>query len=155
MCSLFLPKGNVMSATFLQYGLDCFLLACEVGHQEIVCELLTKDKVEQNVVTKVRNYTVLCLFVHCVIVCVPHLQYGRGAVHLACGGGHVQLVETLVGEFGLSPDTRDNVSILTVHELKLQTGDMYPVPVLYYYILCGFGERVWTHAHLLMEFPNF
>ena len=101
--------------TFLQDGKDCFLLACLKGHQEIVCELLTKDKVDQNVVDEVRNYPVLCLFVHCVIVCVPHLQYGRGAVHLACEGGHVQLVETLVGEFGMSPDTRDNVSILTGH----------------------------------------
>ena len=41
--------------TFLQNGRDCFLLACVEGHQEIVCELLTKDKVDQNVVDKVRN----------------------------------------------------------------------------------------------------
>ena len=41
--------------TFLQSGKDCFLLACMEGHQEIVCELLTKDKVDQNVVDKVRN----------------------------------------------------------------------------------------------------
>ena len=108
-----------MSTTSLQDGYDCFLLACAEGHQEIVRELLTKVKVDQNVVNEVRNYPVLCLFVHCVIVCVPHLQDGRGAVHLACEGGHVQLVETLVGEFVMSPDTRDNVSILTVHELKL------------------------------------
>ena len=84
----------------------------------MVRELLTKDKVDQNVAAKVRNYPVLCLLVHCVIVCVPHLQYGRSAVHLACEGGHVQLVETLVGEFGMSPGSRDNVSILTVHELN-------------------------------------
>ena len=105
--------------TFLQSsGLDCFLLACLEGHQEIVRELLTTDKVDQNVVDEVRNYPVLCLFVHCVIVCAPHLQDGCGAVHLACEGGHVKLVETLVGEFGMSPDTRDNMCILTVHELK-------------------------------------
>ena len=41
--------------TFLQSGKDCFLLACEEGHQEIVRELLTKDKVDQNVVDEVRN----------------------------------------------------------------------------------------------------
>ena len=41
--------------TFLQEGQDCFLLACMKGHQEIVHELLTKDKVDQNVVDKVRN----------------------------------------------------------------------------------------------------
>ena len=41
--------------TFLQNGRDCFLLACMKGHQEIVFELLTKDKVDQNVVDKVRN----------------------------------------------------------------------------------------------------
>ena len=47
-----------------------------------------------------------------------HLQDGRGAIHLACKGGHVQLVKTLVEEFGMSPDVRDTVSILTVHELS-------------------------------------
>ena len=41
--------------TFLQSDKDCFLLACEEGHQEIVRELLTKDKVDQNVVDEVRN----------------------------------------------------------------------------------------------------
>ena len=46
------------------------------------------------------------------MVCVPHLQDGRGAVHLACEGGHTQLVQTLVKEFGMSPDIRDNVSML-------------------------------------------
>ena len=48
---------RVMSClpTFLQDGLDCFLLACMLGHREIVCELLTRDKVDQNVVAKVRN----------------------------------------------------------------------------------------------------
>ena len=45
------------------------------------------------------------------MVCVPHLQDGYGAVHLACGGGHTQLVQTLVKEFGMSPDIRDNVSM--------------------------------------------
>ena len=97
---------------------DCFLLACLCGHEVIVRELLTKDKVDQNVVDNVRNCPVLCLFVHCAIVCVPHLQDGRGAVHLACEGGHTHLVKTMVEEFGMSPDTRDNVSILTVHEYK-------------------------------------
>ena len=43
------------SATFLQGGQDCFLLACEEGHEEIVRELLTKDKVDWNVVDNVRN----------------------------------------------------------------------------------------------------
>ena len=57
------------------------------------------------------------MFVHCVIVCVPHLQHGRGAVHRACRGGHVQIVNTLVEEFGMSPNVRDNVSFLTVHKL--------------------------------------
>ena len=42
-------------ATFLQGGLDCFLLACKEGHQEIVHELLTRDEVDQNVVDKVRS----------------------------------------------------------------------------------------------------
>ena len=41
--------------TFLQSGKDCFLLACREGRQDIVRELLTKDKVDQNVVEKVRN----------------------------------------------------------------------------------------------------
>ena len=41
--------------TFLQGDNDCFLLACWKGHQDIVRELLTKDKVDQNVVDKVRN----------------------------------------------------------------------------------------------------
>ena len=41
--------------TFLQDGRDCFLLACKEGHQEIVCELLKKDKVDRNVVDNVRN----------------------------------------------------------------------------------------------------
>ena len=51
----FCPKVMSCLPTFLQYGLDCFLLACLEGHQEIVRELLTKDKVDQNVVDKVRN----------------------------------------------------------------------------------------------------
>ena len=41
--------------TFFQSGQDCFLLACGLGHQEIVRELLTRDKVERNVVDKVKN----------------------------------------------------------------------------------------------------
>ena len=45
------------------------------------------------------------------MVCVTHLQSGNGAVHHACGGGHTQLVQTLVKEFGMSPDIRDNVSM--------------------------------------------
>ena len=54
------------------------------------------------------------------MVCVTctHLQDGRGAVHLARVNGHAELVQTLVDEFGMSPEVRDNVSILTVHELK-------------------------------------
>ena len=40
--------------TFLQSGQDCFLSACKEGHEEIVRELLTKDKVDQNVVDNVR-----------------------------------------------------------------------------------------------------
>ena len=104
--------------TYLQVGNDCFLLACWLDHEEIVRELLTKDKVDQNVVDNVRNCPVLCLFVQCAIVCGPHLQDGSGAVHQACERGHAQLVKTLVEEFRMSPDTRDNVSILTVHELK-------------------------------------
>ena len=52
---LFLHKGNVMSANLLQDGKDCFLFACEMGHQKIVRELLTKDNVDQNVLDKVRN----------------------------------------------------------------------------------------------------
>ena len=109
---------KVCLPTYLQNGDDCFLLACWNGHEVIVRELLTKDKVDQNVVDNVRNCPVLCLFVHCAIVCVPHLQDGRGALHLACEHGHAQLVKTLVEEFRMSPDTRDNVSILTVHELQ-------------------------------------
>ena len=50
------PEGRLSClTTFLQDGKDCFLLACEEGHQEIVRELLTKDKVDQNVVDNVRN----------------------------------------------------------------------------------------------------
>ena len=45
------------------------------------------------------------------MVCLPHLQDGCGAVHYACGGGHTQLVQTLVKEFGMSPDIMDNVSM--------------------------------------------
>ena len=41
--------------TFLQRGQDCFLIACEVGHQEIVRELLTRDEVDRNVVDEVRS----------------------------------------------------------------------------------------------------
>ena len=41
--------------TFLQDGLDCFLLACKEGHQEIVRELLTRDEVDRNVVDEVRS----------------------------------------------------------------------------------------------------
>ena len=44
-----------MSANLPQSGQDCFLLACWHGHLGIVRELLTKDKVDQNVVDKVRN----------------------------------------------------------------------------------------------------
>ena len=48
---------RVMSClpVFLQSGQDCWLLACEVGYKEIVHELLTKDKVDRNVVDEVRN----------------------------------------------------------------------------------------------------
>ena len=56
--------------------------------------------------------------VHCVIVCIPHLQDGHGALHLANKGGHAELVQMLVQEFGFPPDTSDNVSILIAHELK-------------------------------------
>ena len=52
------------------------------------------------------------------MVCVTHLQYGRGAVHLARENGHAELVQTLVTEFGMSPEIRDNVSILALHELN-------------------------------------
>ena len=44
-----------LSTNLLQSGQDCFLLACEAGHEEIVRELLTKDKMDQNVVDNVRN----------------------------------------------------------------------------------------------------
>ena len=44
------------------------------------------------------------------MVCVTHLQDGRGAVHLACKGGHTHLAKTLVDEFGMSLAIRDNVS---------------------------------------------
>ena len=50
------------------------------------------------------------------VVCVPHLQDGCGALDWASKGGHADLVQMLVGEF--PPDTRDSVSILTVHGLK-------------------------------------
>ena len=53
------------------------------------------------------------------VVCVPCLQDGCGAVYLASKGGHAELVHMLVVEFGFPPDTRDNVSILIVHGLKL------------------------------------
>ena len=41
--------------TFLQSDQDCFLLACGLGHQEIVRELLTRDEVDRNVVDEVRS----------------------------------------------------------------------------------------------------
>ena len=46
-------------------------------------------------------------------------------------GGHVQLVKTLVEEFGMSPDVRDNVSILTVHELNLNGSFIYANSLLH------------------------
>ena len=49
------------------------------------------------------------------VVCVPHLQDGRGALDWASKGGHTELVQMLVDEYGF-PDTGDNVSIL--HGLK-------------------------------------
>ena len=56
LCSLcFCTRLMSCLPTFLQNGRDCFLLACVEGHQEIVRELLTKDKVDQNVVNEVRN----------------------------------------------------------------------------------------------------
>ena len=48
------------------------------------------------------------------VVCVPHLQDGCGALDLASKGGHAELVQMLMGEFGFQPDTSDSVSILTV-----------------------------------------
>ena len=45
------------------------------------------------------------------MVCVTHMQDGDGAVHLACEGGDAHLVKTLVDEFGMSLDIRNNVSI--------------------------------------------
>ena len=45
-----------------------------------------------------------------ILACVTHLQDGDGAVHLACEGGQAHLVKTLVDEFGMSLDIRDNVS---------------------------------------------
>ena len=50
---------KVCLPTYLQGGNDCFLLACRHGHEEIVRELLTKDKVDQNVVNNVRNWPLL------------------------------------------------------------------------------------------------
>ena len=44
------------------------------------------------------------------VVCVPHLQDGCGALDWASKGGHADLVQMLVDEFGFPPDTRDNVS---------------------------------------------
>ena len=57
-CSNILLTYNLpiyLSANLLQSGQDCFLLACEMGHEEIVRELLTKDKMDRNVVDNVRN----------------------------------------------------------------------------------------------------
>ena len=45
------------------------------------------------------------------MACATHMQDGWGAVHQACEGGHTHLVKTLVDEFGMSMDVRDNVSI--------------------------------------------
>ena len=56
VCSLcFCTRVMSCVPTFFQNGHDSFLLACLMGHQEIVCELLTKDKVDWNVVNEVRN----------------------------------------------------------------------------------------------------
>ena len=71
------------------------------------------------------------------MVCLPHVQDGHGAVHLACEGGHAQLVQTLVKEFGMSPDIRDNVSInimlprikgLIVRQASSATSCIPPLP---------------------------
>ena len=70
---------------YLQSGNDCFLLACCNDHEVIVRELLAKDKVNQNVVNNVRNCPVLCLFVRCAIVCVPHLQSSHVQTHVHTG----------------------------------------------------------------------
>ena len=98
-----------------------------------------------------------CLFVHCAIVCVPRLQDGRGAVHLACEGGHAYLVKTLVEEFVMSPVTRDNVSILTAHELRYARRWWVPCTVLMKgeilkgctvklpTIVCNRNERIYLH----------
>ena len=56
------------------------------------------------------------------VVCVPHLQDGCGALDWASKGGHAELVQMLVDEFGFPPDTRDNVRILIVHGLKPTSG---------------------------------
>ena len=56
LCSLcFCTRLISCVPTFLQIGRDCFLLACQKGHEEIVRDLFTKYKVDQNVVDEVRN----------------------------------------------------------------------------------------------------
>ena len=44
-----------------------------------------------------------------------HLKNGRGALNLACEDGYFQLVMTLLGEFGMSLDNRDNVTSVSCH----------------------------------------
>ena len=51
------------------------------------------------------------------VVCVPHLQDGCGALDWASEGGHTELVQILLDEYGF-PDTRDTVSILLVLGLE-------------------------------------
>ena len=51
------------------------------------------------------------------VVCVPHLQDGRDALDWASKGGHTELVQILLDEYGF-PDTRGTVSILIEHGLE-------------------------------------
>ena len=81
--------GSVVSINLPQSGLDCFLLACEVGHHETVHELVTQDDSRP--------------VIHCICKLRHSVTHTCSLVtvqfNLACRGGHIQLVKTLVEEF--------------------------------------------------------
>ena len=63
-----------------------------------------------------------------------HLKNGRGALNLACEDGHFQLVMTLLGEFGMSLDNRDNVTSVSCH--------MFGMEQVYVYIYIGYNTII-------------
>ena len=62
----------------------------------------------------------LCLMCCCDLSSLGGiLQGGLNALHLAATGNHVEVVKTLVGEFGLSVTHKDNVSCIVYVNISL------------------------------------